>query len=152
MTHDYCHLYNSPATGLRFFTVYGPWGRPDMAPMLFAKAILAGEPINVFNNGELYKDFTFIDDIAEGVLLVIDKNPKDKASNKKYYIGCSQPVHLMDFIHTLENELGKKAILNMIPLKAGDVLKTFTDTSKLFLDFGYKPMMKMPQGIAEYIK
>jgi UDP-glucuronate 4-epimerase len=151
MAHAYCTLYKFPATGLRFFTVYGPWGRPDMAPMLFAKAIMAGEPINVFNNGDLYRDFTYIDDIAEGVLLVIDKVPEEKSLSKIYNIGCAQPVHLMNFIHTLEDELGKKAILNMIPMQAGDVLQTYADTSKLETDFGYKPSTTIYKGINHFV-
>jgi UDP-glucuronate 4-epimerase len=152
MAHAYSSLYKFPATGLRFFTVYGPWGRPDMAPMLFAKAIMAGEPINVFNNGDLYRDFTYIDDIAEGVLMVIDKTPEEKTLNKIYNIGCAQPVHLLDFIRTLETTLSRKAKLKMMSMQAGDVLKTYADTKRLNKEFGYKPKVQLEEGIEQFIK
>ncbi len=151
MAHSYSHLYQLPTTGLRFFTVYGPWGRPDMAPMLFAKAIIEGEPIKVFNNGDLSRDFTYIDDIIEGVVKVIENQPTDE-NYKIYNIGCSQPVKLMDFITTLETALGKKANLIMLPMQAGDVYQTYADTSKLSNDYNYKPNVTLIDGIGKFIK
>lgn len=156
MAHVYAKLYGIAATGLRFFTVYGPWGRPDMAPMIFTRAILAGEPINVFNNGDLSRDFTYIDDIVEGVVRVIDKAPAVSAEQPVaagiYNIGCGRPMPLMDFIHALEEALGYKAEMRMLPMQKGDVPATYADTSKLERDFGYKPGVPLRDGIAKFVE
>jgi UDP-glucuronate 4-epimerase len=158
MAHTYSHLYQLPTTGLRFFTVYGPWGRPDMAPMLFAKAITNREPIKVFNHGDLSRDFTYIDDIIEGVVRVIEAIPT-KEEEHPYYrifnIGNSQPVPLMDFIRTMEDAIGEKAILEMYPMQQGDVKTTYADTAKLEKTVGYKPKTEMKEGLkvfAEWYK
>src|SRR5699024_9152165 len=143
MAHTYSHLYRLPTSGLRFFTVYGPWGRPDMAPMLFASAITEGRRIKVFNNGEMKRDFTFIDDIVQGVIITLNNPPtaKDqerKGNNKKsasnsqvFNIGNGSPVHLMEFITTLEEKIGKEADKRMFPMQPGDVPRTWADTSQL---------------------
>lgn len=150
MAACYAHLYNIPATGLRFFTVYGPWGRPDMAPMLFMKAILAGEPIKVFNEGNLSRDFTYIDDIVEGVVRVMHKPPQDPC-HAIYNIGGGHPVQLMDFIHTLEELLGRKAVLELLPMQPGDVLTTYADSSKLAAATHYQPMTRLRAGLAQLV-
>lgn len=156
MANVYSKLYGIPTTGLRFFTVYGPWGRPDMAPMLFTKAIVAGEPIKVFNNGNLSRDFTYIDDIIEGVVRVIDKAPaatdEHPVPAEVYNIGCGHPMQLMDFIRTLENSLGRKAEMKMMPMQKGDVYTTYADTTKLERDFGYKPHVTLAEGIARFVE
>lgn len=152
MAHTYSHLYQLPTTGLRFFTVYGPWGRPDMVPILFANAISTGEPIKVFNNGELSRDFTYIDDIIEGVTLVIAGEPDAKDNYKIYNIGCSKQVKLMDFINVMEDSLGKKANFIMMPMQSGDVFQTYADTTKLTDNFGYKPSIILKEGIDKFIK
>ena len=152
MAHVYSKLYKLPTTGLRFFTVYGPWGRPDMAPMLFAKAILAGQPIKVFNNGNLSRDFTYIDDIVEGVVRIIDKIPEKEVPAEVYNIGCGHPVQLMDFIHTLEDCLGKKAQMEMLPMQKGDVYTTYADTSMLEKEIGYKGKVLLLEGIDKFVK
>lgn len=156
MANVYSKLYGIPTTGLRFFTVYGPWGRPDMAPILFTKAIVAGEPIKVFNNGNLSRDFTYIDDIIEGVVRVIDKAPaatdEHPVPAEVYNIGCGHPMKLMDFIRTLEKSLGKKAEMNMMPMQKGDVYTTYADTTKLERDFGYKPHVTLEEGIARFVE
>lgn len=156
MANVYSKLYGIPTTGLRFFTVYGPWGRPDMAPILFTKAIVAGEPIKVFNNGNLSRDFTYIDDIIEGVVRVIDKAPaatdEHPVPTEVYNIGCGHPMQLMDFIRTLEKSLGKKAEMNMMPMQKGDVYTTYADTTKLERDFGYKPHVTLEEGIARFVE
>lgn len=164
MAHVYSHLFNIPTTGLRFFTVYGPWGRPDMALFLFTKSILENKPIQVFNYGNMTRDFTFIDDIIEGVVKVIDKpakptmdaNPDPSISNiapyKVYNIGNSSPVKLLDYIEAIENELGKRAIKEFLPMQPGDVTYTEADVSDLVRDFGYKPTTKVQDGIKEFIK
>lgn len=164
MAHVYSHLFNIPTTGLRFFTVYGPWGRPDMALFLFTKSILENRPIQVFNYGNMTRDFTFINDIIEGVIKVIDKpakptidaNPDPSSSNiapyKVYNIGNSNPVKLLDYIEAIENELGKKAIKEFLPMQPGDVPYTEADVSDLVRDFGYKPTTKVQDGIREFIK
>jgi UDP-glucuronate 4-epimerase len=157
MAHTYSHLYNIRTTGLRFFTVYGPWGRPDMAPTLFANAITKGEPIKIFNNGELERDFTYIDDIVEGVVRVID-SPKTSSLQfggtpyKIYNIGNGKPIKLMDFIETLETALGKRAEKEFLPMQPGDVLKTFADVSALKKDFGYAPNTPLKSGVEEFVK
>lgn len=165
MAHTYSHLYRLPTTGLRFFTVYGPWGRPDMSPILFARNILEGKPIDVFNYGNHRRDFTYIDDIVEGVIRVIDKsataneswtgNTPDPGSSlapyRVYNIGNNNPVHLLTFIETLENCLNKKAIKNLLPLQPGDVPDTYADVSELVNDFGYKPETKLETGIGHFV-
>lgn len=155
MANTYSHLYQLPTTGLRFFTVYGPWGRPDMAPMLFAQAITEGKPIKVFNNGNMKRDFTYVDDIVEGVVRVITNIPS-KEEEHPYYrifnIGCSNPVPLMDFIHTMEEAIGKKAVLEMYPMQKGDVPQTYADTTKLEGEIGYKPRVKLDDGLKEFVE
>ncbi len=157
MAHTYSHLYQVPTTGLRFFTVYGPWGRPDMAPILFANAITNGKPIKVFNNGNLERDFTYIDDIVEGIIRVIDYAPRNTTMTGStpytiYNIGNGNPVKLMDFIETMENALGKKAIKEFLPMQPGDVYKTFADISQLKKKFGYAPSTTLEEGILEFVK
>jgi len=151
MAHTYSHLFNIPTIGLRFFTVYGPWGRPDMAPFLFTRAILDNKPINVFNNGKMERDFTYIDDIAKGVVKVIDNPPSLTPPYKIYNIGNNSPVKLMDFIKTLEKKIGKKAERNMMGMQPGDVYSTYADTSDLIKDLGYKPETSLKEGISEFI-
>lgn len=164
MAHTYSHLYNLPTTGLRFFTVYGPWGRPDMSPSLFAGAILRGEPINVFNHGQMMRDFTYIDDIVEGVVRVLDKTAEgvpgydhdhpDPASShapfRVYNIGNHEPVQLMTFIETIENAIGKKAEKNMLPMQAGDVHATYADTDALRAAVGFQPSTSLVEGIGRF--
>jgi len=166
MAHTYAHLYGIQTTGLRFFTVYGPWGRPDMAPMPFTDAILNDRPIKVFNNGEMSRDFTYIDDIVDGIIKVIDnpaktnlewdaKNPEISSSfspYKLYNIGNNAPLPLMTFIETIEDALGKKAEKNFMPMQDGDVVSTYTDVSGLMEDFGYKPDTDLKDGIGEFVK
>lgn len=158
MAHSYAHLYHLPTTGLRFFTVYGPWGRPDMAYYLFTNAILKGEVIKVFNNGDMNRDFTYIDDIVEGILRVIDNPPsasgKDKsykAPYKLYNIGNNQPVNLLEFIETIEQELGMEAKKEMLPMQPGDVYTTYADVSDLIKDLGYQPNTKLEEGIGQFV-
>lgn len=152
MAYSYSHLYDLKTTGLRFFTVYGPWGRPDMAPFIFAKRICEGKPINVFNNGNMKRDFTYVDDIVEGIIRVIDKAPNIEQLYKIYNIGCSAPVNLIDFIETLEEAIGKEANKVMLPIKQGDVFQTYADVSNLEKDFGYKPQISLQQGIGKFIE
>jgi len=166
MAHTYAHLYGIQTTGLRFFTVYGPWGRPDMAPMLFTDAILNNRPIKVFNNGKMSRDFTYIDDIVDGVIKVIDnpakpnenwdaKNPNISCSSapyRLYNIGNNAPLPLMEFIETLEDALGKKAEKNFMPMQDGDVVSTYADIRRLMEDFGYKPDTKLSDGIHEFVQ
>ncbi len=165
MAHVYSHLYGIPTTGLRFFTVYGPWGRPDMALYLFTKAIIEDKPIDVFNYGNMQRDFTYIDDIVQGVIKVIDNPPKgdpswsgkqpdpssSKAPYKIYNIGNNNPVKLMDFIEALEKKLGKKAKKNMLSLQPGDVPSTYADVSGLIEDFNYKPQTSIQEGINRFV-
>lgn len=157
MAHAYCKLYGIPCTGLRYFTVYGPAGRPDMAPMLFAEAITQGKPIKVFNHGDMMRDFTYIDDIANGTLMVLDSNP-DPAHNPNnlpyriYNIGLGSPVNLMDFIGELELCLGKKAEKILLPMQPGDVSRTWADTTKLAGEIGYRPHVSLKEGIREFVK
>lgn len=154
MAHTYSHLFKLPTTGLRFFTVYGPWGRPDMAPMLFAKAIYENTTIKVFNGGDMLRDFTYIDDIIEGIIRVIDKIPTENNTHPYYEllnIGNSEPVLLMSFIETLETTIGKKAILEMSPMQAGDVKATYADVTKLQGLVGYKPCTPLRKGIEVFI-
>jgi UDP-glucuronate 4-epimerase len=153
MANVYSKLYDIPTTGLRFFTVYGPWGRPDMAPMLFTKAILEGVPIKVFNYGNLSRDFTYIDDIIEGVVRVIDKAVDHKEVPAEIYnIGGGYPISLMDFIYILEEAIGKKATIQMLPMQKGDVYITYADTTKFECDFGYKDRIDLKEGIAKFVK
>ena len=165
MAHSYAHLYNLPCTGLRFFTVYGPWGRPDMALFKFTKGIVEGQPIPVFNKGNMVRDFTYIDDIVEGVIRAIDNVAKPDpmwngekpncatsyAPYKIYNIGNNQPVELMKYITTLENCLGKKAELNLLPMQDGDVPATYADTDALAADVGFKPATSIESGIARFV-
>ena len=165
MAHTYSHLYGLPATGLRFFTVYGPWGRPDMAPMLFARAILAGEPIKVFNHGKMQRDFTYIDDIVEGVIRCCDKpataNPEfdplqpdpatAAAPHRVFNIGNSQPVELMRFIEVMEQALGEKAVKQMLPMQPGDVVATAANTKALEDWVGFKPTTSIESGVKKFI-
>ena len=165
MAHTYSHLYRLPTTGLRFFTVYGPWGRPDMSPSLFASAILEGRPINVFNQGQMQRDFTYIDDIVEGVVRVLDlvatPNPAfdraapDAASSdapfRIYNIGNHQPVELMTFIETIEKAIGKPALKNMLPMQDGDVVATYANIDDLRQAVGFTPQTPLTEGIAKFV-
>ena len=155
MAHSYSHLFSIPMTGLRFFTVYGPWGRPDMAYYLFADAITRGEPIKVFNNGEMSRDFTYIDDVVEGLVRVIDKpaTPEPGASSAPYRlfnIGNNNPVTLMDFISCIEGAFGKTAVKEMLPMQPGDVVSTYADIDELEEWVGYRPTTSIEQGITKF--
>lgn len=154
MAHTYSHLYAIPTTGLRFFTVYGPWGRPDMSPFLFADAILNNKPIKVFNHGDMMRDFTYIDDIVEGVVRVADKPATPQVNSSVPYrvfnIGNNQPEKLMDFIGILENAFGKVAEKEFLPMQAGDVKATYADTSALETWVGFKPYTPLKDGIAKF--
>ena len=154
MAHTYAHLFDIPTTGLRFFTVYGPWGRPDMAPMLFTKAILEGKPIKVFNHGRMQRDFTYVDDIAEGVLRVLDRPPAPVSGTRHriYNIGNSAPVELMHFISTLETALGRKATLEMLPMQPGDVPATYADVADLENDVGFRPSTPLEEGLRRFVE
>ncbi|MFB2644795.1 NAD-dependent epimerase [Raphidiopsis sp. BLCC-F218] len=166
MAHTYSHLYGLPTTGLRFFTVYGPWGRPDMALFLFTKAILSGEPIEVFNYGKMKRDFTYIDDIVEGIVRVINNIPQgntswsgddpdpgsSKAPYKIYNIGNNNPVELSRFIEVIEECLGIKAKKNMLPLQPGDVTMTYADVDDLIQDVGFKPATPIEVGVKRFVK
>lgn len=154
VAHSYCHLFKIPTTGLRFFTVYGPWGRPDMAPMLFANAISKGEPINVFNNGDLERDFTYIDDIVNGVFQVMKSVPSENHNGLKYRIfniGNSKPVKLMDFISELESALGKDAVKIFLPMQEGDVYSTYADIAELKAEINYRPTTSLSEGILRFV-
>ncbi len=159
-SHTYSYLFNIPTIGLRFFTVYGPWGRPDMAIFKFVKNIMEDKPIDVYNYGKMERDFTYIDDIIEGVIKTIDavekvavpgNNPDTPAPYKIYNIGRGKPVPLMDFIHTIENLTGKKAIMNYLPMQPGDVPSTYADTSQLTKDFSYQPSTDLYEGVSKFI-
>ena len=150
MAHVYSHLYSLPTTGLRFFTVYGPWGRPDMAPSLFMNAIMNEKPISVFNHGSMQRDFTFIDDIVKGVLKIIISPPVKEIPYEIYNIGNSQPVELMNFIQIMEKTAGKKALLTMEDMQPGDVRITYADTTHLEDDFDYKPCTTIENGIKKF--
>jgi len=166
MAHTYSHLYNLPTTGLRFFTVYGPWGRPDMAMFLFTKAILDGKPIDVFNHGQMKRDFTYIDDIVEGIIRTLDHVPTgnpdwssdapdpgtSKAPYRIYNIGNNQPVQLMHLIETLEKELGQTAEKNMLPIQLGDVPATWADVDDLQRDVGFKPSTSIEDGVGKFVE
>jgi UDP-glucuronate 4-epimerase len=165
MAHSYAHLYRLPCTGLRFFTVYGPWGRPDMALFKFTEAILAGRPIQVFNNGNMVRDFTYVDDIVEGILKVLDQpagaNPNwngkapdpatSSAPYRIYNIGNSRPVNLMRYIQVLEQCLGRKAIMDFQPMQPGDVRETYADTTELEKAVGYKPDTPIEVGVKRFV-
>lgn len=166
MAHTYSHLYRLPTTGLRFFTVYGPWGRPDMSPSLFASAILEGRPIDVFNHGKMRRDFTYIDDITEGVVRVLDKIPEpdpqfdrmspnpamSDAPYRLYNIGNNEPVELMTFIETLESVIGKKAQKNMLPMQPGDVEVTYAEIGSLAQDVNFKPATRLNVGLTQFVR
>ncbi len=165
MAHTYSHLFDLPTTGLRFFTVYGPWGRPDMALFIFTRNILEGKPIDVFNHGKCQRDFTYIDDIVEGVIRTLDKTPApdpawsgdhpdsatSKAPYRLYNIGNNQPVELMRFIEILEDCLGMKAEKNLLPLQPGDVPATYANVDDLIRDVGFKPATAIEEGIARFV-
>ena len=165
MSHTYSHLYNLPTTGLRFFTVYGPWGRPDMALFKFTKAIIEGKSIDVYNYGKMKRDFTYIDDIAEAIIRLQDVIPQSdtnwtvetgspatsSAPYRVYNIGNSSPVELMDYITALEDALGKKAEKNMLPLQPGDVLETSADTQALYEVIGFKPQTSVKDGVKNFV-
>lgn len=166
MAHTYSHLFSLPTTGLRFFTVYGPWGRPDMALFIFTRAILEGKPIKVFNQGEMERDFTYIDDIVEGVFRILTAEPPagnahwkgqqpdpstSPAPYKIYNIGNNTPVKLMDFIRILEKTIGRKADIEYLPIQAGDVMKTWADVEKLDSVFNYKPTCSVELGIEQFV-
>ena len=165
VAHSYSHLFNLPVTCLRFFTVYGPWGRPDMSPFIFTKAILEGRPIDVFNYGNMQRDFTFIDDIVEGVVRVLDSpaSPNNLYDTKYpdpstsfapyaiYNIGSHRPVNIIEFINNIERSLGKKAAINMLPMQAGDVVATYAETSVFRDKFGYEPTTPLRTGIEKFI-
>ncbi len=166
MAHTYSHLYNISTTGLRFFTVYGPWGRPDMAPILFTDAILNNRPIKVFNHGNMSRDFTYIDDIVDGIIKVLDnpaksdknwnpENPTPSSSSapyRIYNIGNNAPVNLMEFITEIETSLGQVAEKNFMEMQAGDVESTYADTSGLMNDFNYSPSTSLDEGVANFVK
>ena len=166
VAHTYSHLYSIPTTGLRFFTVYGPWGRPDMALFIFTKAILEGRPIDVFNMGQMERDFTYVDDIVTGVIKVMDSPPtgepswsgkdpdpsRSPAPYRVYNIGNNSPVKLMDFIEAIENSLGKKAEKNFLPMQAGDVPATWADVDDLVRDMDYAPSVEIREGVDRFIK
>jgi len=166
MSHTYSHLYGIPTTGLRFFTVYGPWGRPDMALFKFTKAIMNGEPIDVYNQGDMRRDFTYIDDIVEGIIRIQDIVPQldnnwkvetasaanSSAPYKIFNIGNGNPVKLLDFIQSLENSIGITANKNFMPMQAGDVYQTYADVDDLFEVTGYKPTMTVEDGVEQFVR
>ncbi len=155
MAYTYSHLYHIPATGLRFFTVYGPYGRPDMAYFSFTKAILSGKPIRVFNNGDMYRDFTYIDDIVDGVMRLLCHTPKpdeNNAPHKVYNIGNNNPEKLMDFIRTLEQCLGKEAVKQFEPMQPGDVYRTYADVDDLVRDIGFCPSTSIQDGLSRFVE
>ncbi|MGH8698675.1 MAG: NAD-dependent epimerase/dehydratase family protein, partial [Burkholderiales bacterium] len=163
MAHAYAHLFGLPCTGLRFFTVYGPWGRPDMSAFLFTRAILEGRPIKVFNDGKMQRDFTYIDDVVEGVVRVIDRPPPQPdptvAANpatspapwRIYNIGNNRPVELMRYIQVLEEALGRKATIELAPLQAGDVVATAADIADLEREVGFTPATPIEEGIRRFV-
>ncbi|HEY1406457.1 MAG TPA: NAD-dependent epimerase/dehydratase family protein, partial [Spirochaetota bacterium] len=166
IAHSYSHLYKLPSTGLRFFTVYGPWGRPDMAYFKFAEAIMNEKTIDVYNNGDMQRDFTYIDDIVEGIYRVIQNPPAENLSwdaavsdpgtssapYRIYNIGNNNPVKLSSFIELLESHLGKKAIINYLPIQPGDVLATYADIDDLTRDTGYTPLTSVDEGLKRFVK
>ena len=154
MAHSYCKLYGISMTGLRYFTVYGPWGRPDMAPMLFARAISQGDPIRVFNHGDMIRDFTYIDDIVAGTIGCIDREPAPDENGLRYRvynIGCGDPVKLLDFISEIEGALQTKARKEFLPMQPGDVCQTSADSTRLEAETGYRPRIRLHEGIGRFI-
>ncbi|TXE09259.1 NAD-dependent epimerase [Gelidibacter salicanalis] len=152
MAHAYCHLYGFECIGLRFFTVYGPWGRPDMAMFLFTDAIINNQPVKVFNNGNLSRDFTYIDDIVAGILATLLETSENASPYKLYNIGNSQPVQLLEYIEAIETALDKKALKEMMPMQPGDVKQTYANVSLLKKDFNYQPKTEVKEGIAAFVK
>ena len=166
MAHVYSHLYGLPTTGLRFFTVYGPWGRPDMSPHLFTRAIMEGQTMKVFNHGDMLRDFTYVDDIVEGVIRVVDRvavpdedwnaeipNPAtSSAAYRVYNIGNSTPIKLMDFIRSLEEACGKEAVKEYLPMQPGDVYQTNADTTRLYQEMDYKPRTPLKEGVEKFVR
>jgi UDP-glucuronate 4-epimerase len=159
MAHSYSHLYNLPLTGLRFFTVYGPWGRPDMAYFKFVKAIAENKPIDVYNFGKMQRDFTYIDDVVEGVVRVMEKPPQGNSQNstssapyKIYNIGNNSPVELLTFIEVIEKAMGKTAVKNLLPMQPGDVPSTYADVDDLMQDVGFKPATSIEEGIHHFVE
>lgn len=156
MAHSYSHLYGIPATGLRFFTVYGPWGRPDMATFLFTRAILAGKPISLFNHGKMQRDFTYIDDIVEGIVRVMDHVPVRPEPGlppcRVYNIGNENPVELERFVQILEEHIGKKAVIEYLPMQAGDVVDTYADVHDLTADVGFHPATSPETGLRNFVE
>lgn len=148
----YARLFGIPATGLRFFTVYGPWGRPDMSPILFADAICEGRPIRLFNHGEMMRDFTFVGDIVEGVVRLMGQVPEGEVPSEIFNIGRGEPVHLLEFVAAIERALGRKARFEMLPMQAGDVALTYADTSKLHSRTGYAPTTSLYDGVAMFVE
>ncbi|WP_150452381.1 NAD-dependent epimerase [Arenibacter lacus] len=155
MAHTYSHLYKFATTGLRFFTVYGPWGRPDMAMALFTEAMITGRPIKVFNKGEMERDFTYIDDITEGVVRVLEKDLSKRSATKNYYklynIGNNKSVKLIDFIEAIETELGVEAKRELLPMQPGDVQRTWANVDDLIKDYNYRPSTPIQEGVAQYV-
>ena len=157
MAYTYSHLFNIPTTGLRFFTVYGPWGRPDMALFLFTKSIIGNIPIKVFNNGDMYRDFTYIDDIVEGIIRVLnatlskENHDSGEVPYYVYNIGNSKPVRLVDFIKALEKSLGKESIKEYLPMQPGDVYRTEADVSDLVKNTGYRPGTTVDEGVGKFV-
>jgi UDP-glucuronate 4-epimerase len=156
IAHSYSHLYRLPVTGLRFFTVYGPWGRPDMAIFLFARAIVDGTPIKLFNHGKMRRDFTHIDDVTRVILRLIDQVPQDEAQRsgppaRLYNVGNQHPQELMYVVALLERELGRKAVVDMLPMQPGDVVETFADVDDLMRDVGFKPETLIEDGIRDFV-
>jgi len=154
LSYSYAHLYRVPSTGLRFFTVYGPWGRPDMSPWLFTSAILEGRPIRVFNNGDMMRDFTYIDDIARGVVAALDHPPADEAGacpHAVYNLGNNKPVKLLDYIRVIEEACGVEAIMDMQPMQPGDVYATYADIDPAARDLGYAPSTPIEVGIPKFV-
>ena len=152
MAHAYSHLYGFETIGLRFFTVYGPWGRPDMAMFLFTEAIINNQPVKVFNNGDLSRDFTYIDDIVNGVIATLLETPDKKSLYKLYNIGNSKPVQLLEYIEAIEKALDKKAIKQMMPMQPGDVKQTYANVARLKNDFNYQPKTEVTKGIEAFVK
>lgn len=152
LTHSYSHLFGIPSTGLRFFTVYGPWGRPDMATYNFANNILAGKPITVFNNGDMKRDFTYINDVVDGIIAVLGKGPSGKLPYKIYNLGNNRSENLMDFIKILEQSLGKKAIIKFAPMHPGDVKETYADIEDAKHDFGFSPKTSITEGLPKFVE
>lgn len=151
MGNTYAHLFGIPQTGLRFFTVYGPWGRPDMAYWIFTKAILEGKPIRVFNNGEMWRDFTYIDDVVKAIIAVLDKPPSAEPPSTIYNVGNASPARLGDFIDILEHALGVKAVRQYETIQDGDVERTFADVARLERDFGFKPTTSLEVGVERFV-